>query len=150
VNTNPPNQVTVADTDKNEVLNNFALPAEKGVETLVLDEATGRILVGLRGDPMVVVLNRETGKEVARVAIPDGIDDMFFDAKHKCIYASCASGCIAVVRQTDADHYELQAKVPTIKGAKTCFFDPESDRVYLAVPRQEGKDGPEVWVYQVK
>jgi DNA-binding beta-propeller fold protein YncE len=150
VNTNPPNQVAVVDTGKNEAINHFALPGEKGVETLVLDENGGRIFVGLRGDPMVVMLDRESGKEIARVRIPNGIDDMFFDSKAKCIYASCSSGCIAVIRQGDADHYELLAKIPTTKGAKTCFFDPETDRLYLAVPRQKDKKGPEIWVYQVR
>jgi hypothetical protein len=140
----------VVDTEKNEVIRQFQLPGDKGVETLVLDEANGRIFVGLRGDPMVVVLDRGSGKEVARVVIPEGIDDMFFDAKHRNIYASCGTGSIAVVRQIDADHYELVAKVPTIKGAKTCYFDPQASRLYLAVPRQAGKEGPEVWVYQLR
>jgi hypothetical protein len=74
-------------TDKNELVKSYALPGEKGVETLVLDENQGRILVGLRGDPMIVVLDRETGQEIARVTIPNGIDDMFFNSKAKCIYA---------------------------------------------------------------
>jgi DNA-binding beta-propeller fold protein YncE len=150
VNTTPPNRLAVVDTEKSEVVREYQLPGDKGLETLVLDNASGRIFVGLRATPMVVILDRNSGKEVARVAIPEGIDDMFFDAKHKCIYASCGTGSIAVVKQIDADHYELAAKVPTIKGAKTCYFDPQASRLYLAVPRQEGTDGPQVWVYQVR
>ena len=38
----------------------------------------------------------------------------------------------------------------TAKGAKTCLYVADAGRLYLAVPQQEGKDGPEVWVYQVK
>jgi hypothetical protein len=41
-------------------------------------------------------------------------------------------------------------KVPTVKGAKTCLYVPDRGKLYLAVPRQEGKDGPEIHVYQVK
>jgi hypothetical protein len=87
---------------------------------------------------------------VARVAIPNGIDDMFYDARRKRLYASCATGFLAVIGQADADRYELVARVPTVEGAKTCFFDPEGGRLYLAVPRQPGKEGPEVWVYEVR
>jgi hypothetical protein len=82
------------------------------------------------------------------VPTPEGVDDMFFDAKAKRIYASCGSGFVAVVRQTYADHYKSVAQVPTIKGARTSYFDPRTGRLYLAVPRQPGRGGPEVWVYQ--
>jgi DNA-binding beta-propeller fold protein YncE len=150
VNTGSPCEVAVIDTDKNEVIGHFPLKAEKGIETLVLDEANKRIFVGFRGEPRIVVLELESGKEVASVAIPEGIDDMFYDAKAKRIYASCGSGFVAVVRQVDADHYELAAKVATIKGAKTSYYDTQTARLYLAVPRQEGKEGPEIWVYQAK
>jgi DNA-binding beta-propeller fold protein YncE len=149
VNTLPPNQVTVVNTANNEAINHYALPGRKGLETLVLDEKNKRIFVGLRGDPMVIVLDRDSGREIAQVTIPDGIDDMSFDPNHKYIYCACAAGWIAVVQQLNADHYELVAKVPTAKGAKTCCFDAESDRLYLAVPRQKHKHQPEVWVYRI-
>jgi hypothetical protein len=55
-----------------------------------------------------------------------------------------------VLRPTDADHVEVAAKVATAAGARTCQFDPDSARLYVAVPRQEGKEGPEVRVFQVK
>jgi hypothetical protein len=72
------------------------------------------------------------------------------DAKAKRICASCGSGYVAIVRQIGADHYELAAKVETIKGAKTCYYDAATARLYLAVPRQEGKEGPEIWVYEAQ
>jgi hypothetical protein len=48
------------------------------------------------------------------------------------------------------DAYESVANVPTIMGAKTSFYDEDAKRLYLAVPRQPGKEGPEVWVYQAQ
>jgi hypothetical protein len=150
VNVGPNWQVAVIDTSKNEVIARYPLKATKGLETLVLDERNKRIFLGFRAEPRIVVLEQDSDKEVASVVIPDGIDDMFFDREAKQIYASCASGSIAVVRQVDADHYEPVANVPTIKGAKTCCFDSGTKRVYLAVPRQAGKEGPEIWVYQAK
>lgn len=150
VNTASPCQVTVVDTDKNEVVARYPLKGDQGMETLVLDEAKKRICVGFRGEPRIVVLDLDSGKELTTVTIPEGIDDMFFDAKAGRIYASCASGSVAVVRQLDADHYESLASVPTVKGAKTSFYDALTRRLYLAAPRQPGKDGPEVWVYQAQ
>jgi hypothetical protein len=149
VNTGPPSQVAVVDTDKNKVVANYLLGADdKGIAPMALDEQNKRIFVGIRMKPRLIVLDLDTGKEVARVPIPDGADDMFFDAKAKRIYVSCGVGFVAVIRQVDADRYESVADVPTIKGAKTSCYDPDAHRLYLAVPRQKGKEGPEIWTYQ--
>jgi len=80
---------------------------------LALDEANQRIIVACRDKPMVVVMDRDSGKEIAGVEIPKGVDDVFYDAKRKRIYASCGEGFIAVIRQIDADHYEMLEKVAT-------------------------------------
>ncbi len=143
-------EVAVIDTDKNEVTAHY--PVKMGAEfpAIALDEAAHRLYVGCRKGPMVVVMDTETGKELSNAAIPGEIDDLHFDAKRKQLYASCGEGFLVVLRPTDADHVAVVAKVATAAGAKTCQFDADSGRLYVAVPRQEGKDGPEVRVFQVK
>jgi len=150
LNTPTGSQVAVIDTDKNEVVQTYALKLAEANFPLALDEANHRLLIGCRKKPMLVVMDSESGKEVASVEIPGDTDDLYFDAKHKRVYVSCGEGFLAVLRQTDADHYELVEKVPTAKNARTCAFDADSGRIYLAVPRQEGKDGPEIRIYQVR
>jgi hypothetical protein len=140
----------VIDTDKNEVVATHPLKLAGNNYPMALDEANHRVFIGCRKKPMVVVLDSETGKEVTGVPIPGDTDDVFYDAKRKRIYASCGEGFLAVLRQNDADHYELAEKMPTTKVARTCFFDPESGRLYLVVPRQTDKEGPEVRVYQAR
>ena len=49
-----------------------------------------------------------------------------------------------------ADDWAGRRVVATTKGARTFVFSPETSRLYLAVPRQEGKEGPEIRVYQAK
>jgi DNA-binding beta-propeller fold protein YncE len=148
VNTGSPCQIAVVDTDKNDLVACYSLEGDKGIGPLALDEANGRLLVGLRGKPRLAVLDWEAGKEVATVPIPEGSDDMFFDPVAKRIYISCSSGFVAVIRQVDRDRYESVANVATIRGAKTSAYDPTSKRLYVAVPRQAGKEGPEIWVYK--
>jgi DNA-binding beta-propeller fold protein YncE len=145
-----PCEVAVIDTQKNEVTANFAIKLADTATAIALDEAGHRILVGCRKQPMLVVLDMDSGKEVASVPIPGEVDDLFFDAGRKRIYASCGEGFIAVLRQVDADHYESVENIPTTKQAKTSLFVPETSRLYLAVPRQEGKPGPEIRIYQAK
>jgi len=150
VNTGVPCEVSVVDAGKNDVVARYPLGDHKGIGPLTLDEANRRILVGLRRQPRLAILELESGKECATIPIPEGSDDMSLDAQSKRIYISCSSGFVAVVRQIDADHYESVANVATVKGAKTSAYNPTTKRLYVAVPRQAGREGPEVWVYQAK
>ena len=56
----------------------------------------------------------------------------------------------AVSQLAARGRFEVVEKLPTAKLARTCFFDPESGRLFLGVPRQAGKPGPEVRVYQAR
>jgi DNA-binding beta-propeller fold protein YncE len=145
-----PCQVIVIDTDKNAVVTSYPVKAASAAHPIALDEAAHRVYVGCRKEPKVVILDTESGKEVGEVAIPGDVDDLFVDTTRKRLYASCGEGFLAVLKVTDADHVEAVEKIPTAKGAKTSLLVPETGKLYLAVPRQEGKDGPEVRVYQAK
>jgi DNA-binding beta-propeller fold protein YncE len=150
LNTPSPSLVVVIDTEKNEVVTTYPVKRAGGGHPLALDEDNHRVFVGCRKEPMVVILDSETGKEVAGVPIPGEVDDLFLDAKRKRLYASCGEGFLVVLKQVDADRVEALEKIPTAKGARTCLYVPETGRLYLAVPRQAGKAGPEVRVYQAK
>ncbi len=148
MNTVDPTRLVVVDTDKNEVLQDNPLTLADRAYPMAVDEANHRLFLGCRNKPSVVVVDSETGKEVVSVAIPEDIDDLFYDAKNKRLYASCGAGALAVIQQRDADHYETLETIPTVKLARTCFFDPAGERLYLIVPRQEREEGPTIHVYQ--
>ncbi|HZU34661.1 MAG TPA: YncE family protein [Gemmataceae bacterium] len=148
LNTPSTKQVSVIDTRKNEVVDRYTLHQAAGNYPMALDEANHRLFVGCRAKPMLVVLDTETGKEVARVPIPGDTDDVWFDADRKRIYASCGEGFLAVIQQVNVNQYEPLAKLRTVKGARTSLFDAQSGRLYLVVPRQANQDGPTVQVYR--
>jgi DNA-binding beta-propeller fold protein YncE len=148
MNTVDPTNLVVVDTDKNEVLHRYPLKLADRAYPMALDEAHHRIFLGCRNKPSVVIVDSETGKEVAGIEIPADIDDLFYDAKHKRLYVSCGAGFLTVLGQRDADHYQVVETIPTVKLARTCFFDPTGERLYLGVPRQEGEEGPTIRVYQ--
>jgi DNA-binding beta-propeller fold protein YncE len=145
-----PNEVVIIDTEKNKVQHRYPVKTAGGAHPLGVDEANHRIFVGCRKKPMVVVLDSESGKEKTSVDIPGEVDDLWYDAKRKRIYASCGDGFLAVIRQKGADSYELQEKIATVKDARTSFFDADKGRLYLAVPRQKDKKGPQIRVYEVQ
>jgi DNA-binding beta-propeller fold protein YncE len=145
-----PSALAVIDVDKLEITATHPIKMAGGAHPVALDNANKRVFVGCRQEPMVVVMDAESGKEITGVAIPQDIDDLFYDAGRKRLYASCGEGYVAVIKQTDADHYEVVEKVPTVKQAKTSLFDAEGGRLFLAVPRQPGKPGPEIRVYKIR
>jgi DNA-binding beta-propeller fold protein YncE len=145
-----PSQVAVIDTDKNEVVQSYPLKSATANYPMALDQANHRLFIGCRKKPSLVVLDTESGQEVATLEIPGDTDDVWFDAKRKRIYASCGEGFIAVIKQAAPDQYALEEKIPTIKDARTSYLDAETGRLYLAVPKQPDKAGPEIQVYAPK
>jgi hypothetical protein len=140
----------VIDTGKKEVVTTYPINAASNGHPLALDEANKRVFIGCRKEPMLVVMNMETGKEVTSVPLPKDIDDVFYDAKRKRLYASCGEGVLAVVKQVDADKYEVAEKIKTTAQAKTSLFDAETGRLFLAVPRTTEREAPEIRVYKIR
>jgi DNA-binding beta-propeller fold protein YncE len=113
---------------------------------MALDEADHRLFVVTRRPAQVVVLDSETGATVASVPCVNDADDLYYDAGRKRIYVPGGEGLISVVQQTDADHYQSLANVPTAVGARTGLWYEKRDRFYLAVPASS-KQGAALWVY---
>jgi DNA-binding beta-propeller fold protein YncE len=144
------NELVVIDTDSNKITTTYPLKLAGGNVAIDLDEANHRLFIGCRKEPKMVVMDTETGKEITSVPIGGEVDNLFFDAKRKRLYAVCGEGFVSVIRQVDADKYEALDKVPTEKTARTGLLDAEGGRFFVAVPRLTGKDAPEVRVYKIR
>jgi DNA-binding beta-propeller fold protein YncE len=145
-----PDHLVVVDTDKNAVVATHPLTLAKRGYPVTIDEINHRIFIGCREKAVVLVMDSESGKAITTVAISEDIDDLFYDAKHKRLYASCGEGYLTVLRQRDADTYDILEKIPTTKLARTCLFDPVSARLYLGLPRRDGQEGPQIQVYETR
>ena len=147
------NGVIAIDTEQDKIINRFPV-APAGVNAAVaIDESNHRLFVGCRQNPALIVMDSDTGKILASVPIPGDVDDLSFDVRRGRIYASCGEAAIAVIRQVDADRYESLATIPTVGGARTSIFSPNSGQLYLAVPRRRDRpnqESPEVWVDQAR
>jgi len=64
----------------------------------------------------MIVMDSNTGKEVASLATVEGMDGVYFDAARGRIYVSGGrgfdTGCVVVYRQRDPDHYETLGEIP--------------------------------------
>jgi len=147
VNVPKTDSIFAIDRSKSEVIGRWQLTKAKVNYTMAFDEVHGRLFVGCRNPASVVVLDSNTGGEVATFPVGGETDAMFYDERHKRIYVTGAEGTIDVVEQVDADHYRVLAKLLTAPLARTCLFVPELDRLFVAVPRQKDHDA-ELRVYQ--
>jgi len=118
---NVPDAGNVVDSiDKNTgVVTKWPLKGLRGNYAMALNEEDHRLFTITRKTPMMVVLDTQTGNEVARLRAAGECDDVFFDASRKRIYVIGAEGVISVFQQNDPDHYELVANVPSSVGIHT-------------------------------
>src|SRR5262249_52751474 len=98
--------------------------------------------------PLLLVLDTESGKEIARVPSVGDADDLFYDAPHRRLYIAGGTGSLSIVAQEDADHYTPVATIPTAAGARTALWVPALGRLYLAVPHRDTQ-GAEIRGYAV-
>ena len=139
------NVVNVIDRNTGQ-LTKWELNGAKANFAMALDENDHRLFVVTRRPPLLVVLDTDSGKEVARVPVAGECDDVYFDAARKRLYAIGAEGFISVIQQNDPDHYALTANVPTAVGVRTgIFFE---DDLYVGVPAA-GLEPAQIWNYGV-
>jgi hypothetical protein len=92
----------------------------------------------------MIAMDSKSGKEVAHVPTPEGMDGVYFDAGRKRVYVSGGRdlpvGFAYVYQQKDADHYETIGKIGTRGGAGTSFWSPELSRYYVAAPKNNEQE----------
>lgn len=92
-----------------------------------------RIFVGCRGDqPVLAVLNAVNGALVTTLPIGRGNDGVVYaPATHRIYTANGIDANLVVIKQTDADNYQLDQAITTRPMARTLALDTARDRIYL-------------------
>jgi len=139
-------KVAVLDREKHTILTTWKTDMAFANYPMALNESEHRLFVVSRMPARLLVFDTSTGKIVQKLPAVGDCDDVFYDKARKRIYASGGDGAISVFQEQDADHYTESARVTTVKGARTSFFSPELDRLFLAVRRQ-GPQSAEIQVF---
>jgi DNA-binding beta-propeller fold protein YncE len=138
--------IAVVDRVKRSVIATWTLEAAANFP-MALDEVDHRLFVVTRRPARLVVLDTESGKQVATYPAVGDADDVFYDAVHKRVYISGGEGFINVFDQSGPDQYQPTAKIRTASGARTSLFVPELNGFYLAVPHRANQKA-EIRVYE--
>ncbi len=142
-------KIAVVDRKTKSVVASWVTGGPQANFPMALDEANHRLIVVCRTPARMVVLDTATGKLIATIPTVGDCDDVFYDEARKRIYATGGEGAISVVQQQDPDHYKEIAKIATVSGARTGFFSPELNRLFVAV-RKQGSQSAEIRIHELK
>jgi len=143
-------ELQVVDTKRRQVVATWKVSSERPGDA-AFDESTSRLMIGTRKPPEMIVMDSQSGKDIAHLATAEGMDGVYFDSRRKRVYVSAGrdmpDGFAGVYQQKNVDHYDVIGKVPTRAGAGTSFWSPELDRYYVAAPAN-GQQDAAVLVYE--
>src|SRR6202045_4841899 len=88
VNNKAKSQVDVIDREKRELIASWPVTKGKVNVAMALDEANHRLFIACRGG-QIIVMDTQTGKEIAVLPITKGVDDLAYDPGSRRIYAAC-------------------------------------------------------------
>jgi YVTN family beta-propeller protein len=149
VNVPDAKHIAVVDREAGSVVAKWPLEKLEANYPMALDEPNHRLFIGCRKPSKILVLDTETGKEVAQTSISKDTDDLFYDAASKRIFLSAGEGFLDTIVQKDADHYKRIWAQTTAPGARTSLFVADLGALYVGVPGKDAQKA-EIRVYKPK
>lgn len=147
-----PDEEAIAIIDRNSgTVTKVQITGHKNSHTLALDETNRRLFSAALQPGRFVAVDIEAGKIVAELPCVQGVDDLWFDAVRRRIYASGA-GAIEVFQQIDADHYAKLARIDVGAGAGSTSLHVKTrtqDSLFMSWPNMLPQGGSEVLLYYV-
>jgi len=141
----------VVDRSKHQQVETWPVTGVQGNVSLALDEKDHRLIAGSRTPPMLSIFDTTSGKQISQVEGIAGIDDLWYDAQHKRIYASGGRGTdvgfVYIYQQKSPDQYELVSKISTAASAGTSLWVPNFNRLYVAAPASDKQEAG-VMIYE--
>ena len=103
---------------------------------LALDNQTQR-LFSVCANKMMIVVDAQTGKIIAKLPTGSGTDGVAFDQALKCVYSSNGEGTMTVVKETADGKCSVLENVTTQKGARTITVNKLTHHIYLPTASYE-------------
>lgn len=130
VNIEDKNELVCFSAKSLKVLKRYKLDKGEEPSGLAIDRANSRLFVGC-ANKVMLVLDAVSGKTIASLPIGDGCDGVVFDPALGLAYSANGEGTISVVKELNANHYELLETVKTALGARTLALDNETHHIFL-------------------
>lgn len=124
--------IIAIDAKARRVLATWKLDECESPSGLAFDAAHHRLFSVCSNERMAVT-DSESGRHVATVPIGKGPDGAAYDPGQRLVYSpNGRDGTLSIIRQIDADHYEVAATIPTQQSARTLTLDATTHTLYLS------------------
>jgi DNA-binding beta-propeller fold protein YncE len=130
VNLEDSSAVVAFDTHTLKLLHRWPLAPCQEPSGLAIDRKNHRLFAGC-DNKMMAVVDGETGKIVATLAIGEGVDANAFDPATNYAFASTGDGHLTVVHEDAPDKYAVIENVSTKKSARTMGLDLKTHAIFL-------------------
>ena len=139
VNLEDKNQIAEVDMKNYTVLNRWSIGPGESATGLDLDKKTNRLFAGC-DNKMMVVVDATNGKVITSLPISDGCDGVVFDENKDLVFASCGEGIMTVIKEKNANNFQVVQSVATQQTARTITLDPTNNVLFLPAANLEPAD----------
>lgn len=130
-------EIAVIDVKSAKVTGRFKLNGCEGPSGLAY-AAASKLLISACGNGIAKVVQADTGKEVASLAIGHGPDAVIYDPVRKMAFIPCGTeGVLEVISLADLKNIAVVQHVQTQQGSRTGTVDPSTGRLYLMASKPD-------------
>ena len=123
-------EILRVDTRTNTIDARWPIPSCTSPHGLAIDAKSRRLFASCANNVMVVV-DADSGKQIAELPIGSRTDGAAFDPGTKRAFSSNGDGTLTVIGEKTPDSFVSLGSVPTMRGARTMTLDPKTGRLYL-------------------
>lgn len=124
-------EIVRIDTKTNRADEHWPMPGCVKPHGIAMDSQTRRLFVSCANQVMVVV-DADSGRNVASLPIGNYTDFAAFDPIRKLAFSSNGDGTLSVVQEKDANTFVALTPIKTALSARTMAIDPKTGRLFLA------------------
>src|ERR1035438_5448951 len=138
VNIEDTSEIVAFDPQKLAVKSRWKLADGEEPTGLAIDRKNRRLFAGCGGNKKMAIVNADTGKIVATLAIGEGCDATAFDADWGLAFASAGDGTITVIKEDSPDKFSVAQTVATQKSARTMAVDTKTHQLCTVAANVSG------------
>jgi YVTN family beta-propeller protein len=136
VNIEDKSEIVEIDAKEMKVLAHWPIAPGEEPSGLAIDTKTHRLFTAC-GNEKMIVLDCESGKVVATLAIGSGVDGAAFDPTTNCAFSSNGDGTMTVVHEESPGAFSVMENATTARGARTIALDPKTHNLFLPSAKYE-------------
>ena len=135
------NEIVAVDTAKNTIEAHWPMRDCKRPRGIAIDTATRRIFASCLNNALVVV-DADSGANLATLPIGSGTDGAVFDPVRKWIVSANGEGTLTVIAEKDAQTFVPLSTIKTMPSARTIAIDPRTGRLFVPAAQIAKTDPP--------